>query len=103
MSDLLSALFSPLPLYRQTWGFDEWKLHGALCKVRIMIQFSSFDSAELLNIFMFNYHLSGIICCRCMDDICYHSPYTVIRAFSFDISPVANQLQESDGVASQGK
>ncbi|XP_039269977.2 growth hormone secretagogue receptor type 1-like isoform X1 [Styela clava] len=32
LSDMLSALFSPLPLYRQTWGFEKWLLTQPLCK-----------------------------------------------------------------------
>ncbi|XP_039269772.1 growth hormone secretagogue receptor type 1-like [Styela clava] len=33
VSDLLSALVSPLALYRRTWGFEEWLLPGVLCKI----------------------------------------------------------------------
>lgn len=33
VSDLLSALVSPLALHRRTWGFDEWYLPRTLRKV----------------------------------------------------------------------
>ncbi|XP_076805346.1 growth hormone secretagogue receptor type 1-like [Clavelina lepadiformis] len=32
-SDLISALLSPLFLYRRTWGFLSWNLSDALCKI----------------------------------------------------------------------
>ncbi|CAK8683580.1 unnamed protein product [Clavelina lepadiformis] len=32
-SDLISALLSPLFLYRRTWGFLYWNLSDALCKI----------------------------------------------------------------------
>ncbi|XP_078481675.1 growth hormone secretagogue receptor type 1-like [Ciona intestinalis] len=33
VSDCISALISPLFLYRRTWGFDEWKISNFLCKL----------------------------------------------------------------------
>ncbi|XP_078480992.1 growth hormone secretagogue receptor type 1-like [Ciona intestinalis] len=33
VSDLVSALISPLFLYRRTWGFDDWEASDFLCKV----------------------------------------------------------------------
>lgn len=33
VSDLLSALVSPLFLYRRTWGFDEWAISESFCKI----------------------------------------------------------------------
>nr|XP_018668991.2 adenosine receptor A2b-like [Ciona intestinalis]XP_026691640.1 adenosine receptor A2b-like [Ciona intestinalis] len=33
VSDLISALISPLFLYRRTWGFEGWKISTAICKV----------------------------------------------------------------------
>nr|CAB3248990.1 growth hormone secretagogue receptor type 1-like [Phallusia mammillata] len=33
VSDLMSAMISPLFLYRRTWGFDEWNASGFMCKL----------------------------------------------------------------------
>ncbi|XP_078494137.1 growth hormone secretagogue receptor type 1-like [Ciona intestinalis] len=33
VSDFLSALLSPLFLYRRTWGFEDWQISSFLCKV----------------------------------------------------------------------
>ena len=32
-SDLVSAMLSPFWIYRQTWGFEQWKIPTFLCKV----------------------------------------------------------------------
>jgi len=33
VSDVISALLSPLYLYRRTWGFYNWKASTFMCKV----------------------------------------------------------------------
>ena len=33
ISDLISALISPLTVYHQTWGFNHWNFPALLCKV----------------------------------------------------------------------
>nr|XP_039270397.1 growth hormone secretagogue receptor type 1-like isoform X1 [Styela clava] len=33
VSDLLSALISPLFLYRRTWGYDDWQIPSFFCKL----------------------------------------------------------------------
>ena len=35
MSDLMSAVVSPLHLYRVSWGFSEWNIPAFLCPVII--------------------------------------------------------------------
>ena len=35
VSDLMSALISPLYLYKRTWGFEYWNIPKIFCQVRL--------------------------------------------------------------------
>ncbi|CAK8683581.1 unnamed protein product [Clavelina lepadiformis] len=57
-SDLISAMLSPLFLYRRTWGFLYWNLSDALCKLALIVVWvSSFGAGFIPFAFIFGARL----------------------------------------------